>query len=362
MSTPANNHRLLEQRYPGLMDTLPHVQLAQLPTELSIAKNLAGHLGIGELLIKRDDQCASTYAGNKVRKLEYLLGDALQRNCDAVLTFGAVGSNHALATAVHARAVGLDCYAVLVPQPVTPSLQRTLRYHALLGTKLIFATNYEETKTLSWRALKNHPGGRKRVSVITWGGAEWLGGVGFVNAACELSDQLSRTGIKPPDFIYLPSGSMGTFATLALGLQAVGLKSHITGVRVVPQRMFPRQFIDLFNSTNTELHARDENFPLFDNPLQKVAYREEYFGDGYGISTPEALHAIDLMKEHEGIQLESTYSGKALAALVEDANKGRLKNSSVLFWNTYNSCPYPPELESVTSNDLPEPFRKYMNQ
>ncbi len=360
MSNPASNSRLLEQRYPGLMESLPYVQLAQLPTKLSAANKLAEYLGIGELVIKRDDQCAATYAGNKVRKLEYLLGDALQRKCDAVLTFGALGSNHALATAVHARAVGLDCYAVLVPQPVTRNVQQTLRYHALLGTKLLFAANYRETKTLSWSALKNHPGGRECISVITWGGAEWLGGVGFVNAACELSGQLSETGITPPDFIYLPSGSMGTFATLALGLQFVGLNTRIIGVRVVPQRIFPKQFVDLFNATNTELHARDSRFPLFDNPLQHVEYREDYFGDGYGCSTPEALHAINLMKEHEDIQLETTYSGKALAALIEDAGKGRLKNRSVLFWNTYNSCPYPPELDSISSDDLPKPFQKYL--
>ena len=344
------------------MSTLPYVQLAQLPTDLSVANGLADHLGIGELLIKRDDQCASAYAGNKVRKLEYLLGDALQRKCDAVLTFGAVGSNHALATAIHAHALGLDCYAVLVHQLITPGLQQTLRYHALLGTRLIFASGYENTKTQCWQALQNHPGGKDRVAVITWGGAEWLGGAGFVNAACELSDQLAGTGLSPPDYIYLPSGSMGTFATLALGLQTVGLSSRIVGVRVAPQRIFPKQFVDLFSATNSELHARDDQFPLFDNPLQHVEYREEFFETGYGHPTPEAERAIELMKEHEGIQLETTYSGKAFAALVEDAHKGRLKNSSVLFWNTYNSCPYPPELESISVDNLPPAFGKYLDQ
>ncbi len=361
MNRPGDVTRLLEQRYPKLQQTLPFVRLAELPTNLHHARCLGDRLGIGRLLIKRDDQCASSYAGNKIRKLEYLLGGALEDKCDAVLTFGAVGSNHALATAVHARAVGLDCYAVLIHQVMTPNLQRTLRYHALLGTKLLLASGYEDTKTQCRRALNNHPSGSERVAVITWGGAEWLGGVGFVNAAYELSDQVKQAGISPPDHIYLPSGSMGTFATLTLGLRAVGMAARVTGVLVVPQRTFPQQFVDLFGATNRELHARDESFPLFEDPLQGVEYREEFFGDGYGCATPEAEQAIDLMKKYENMQLETTYSGKALAALVADAERGRLKNSTVLFWNTYNSRPYPPELDSVSPGDLPTGFSKYFD-
>lgn len=96
--------------------------------------NLGTALGITGLLIKSDDTSAAEYGGNKVRKLEYLLGDALARKCDAVLTYGMVGSNHALATAIHAKRLGLRCYAVLIGQLMTSAVQATLRYHAHVGT------------------------------------------------------------------------------------------------------------------------------------------------------------------------------------------------------------------------------------
>jgi len=350
----------LQRIYPGIRERLPYVQLAQLPTQLHAADRLAEHLGIGRLLIKRDDRCAVAYGGNKVRKLEYLLGGALERHCDAVLTFGAIGSNHALATSVHARNHGLDCYAILIDQVMTPHLQDTLRYHACIGTRLILASSYGDTKKQCRRALENHPGGGERVSVITWGGATALGGVGFVNAAFELAEQTALSGEHPPDYIYLPSGSMGTFATLTLGLAAAALPATVVGVRVVPQRIFPRQFIALFSATNQELHARDARFPLFDEPLKHVEYREEFFGAGYGCATSEAEQAVDLLQEYEGLQLETTYSGKAFAALLADARSGRLKDSTVLFWNTYNSRPFPAALAGITAGDLPPAFRKYL--
>ena len=118
--------------YPGLHGRVPHLQLANLPTPLDAADRMAAELGVRRLWIKRDDLSAKPYGGNKVRKLEHLLADALEKGCDAVLTYGAAGSNHALATSIYARRVGLDCYAVLTPQAPSPKVTGD-RGRAMLG-------------------------------------------------------------------------------------------------------------------------------------------------------------------------------------------------------------------------------------
>jgi len=123
----------LAQAFPALDEALPRVALAELPTPLTDVSALGTRLGIGSLAIKRDDLTSPIYGGNKVRKLEFLLADALARGCDAVATFGAVGSNHALATAVFAGRLGLGCHVILVPQPATPAIAPKLRYLLWLG-------------------------------------------------------------------------------------------------------------------------------------------------------------------------------------------------------------------------------------
>lgn len=131
------------------------------------------------IFVKRDDRCNDVYGGNKVRKLEYLLGEALQRNASSVLTFGAFGSNHALATSIHAKSVGLRCTVLLVDQVYTPMVANTLRWHALLGTEIVSAVGltFSEIDALADRCSD------ERTYRIAWGGSSTLGSFGFVDAA-----------------------------------------------------------------------------------------------------------------------------------------------------------------------------------
>jgi len=338
---------------------LPRIALTELPTPVDPAPALAAELGLETLLIKHDDLTSPIYGGNKVRKLEFVLGDAVRQGCDSVLTFGAVGSNHALATAIFARQLDLACHVIMTDQPVTPYVARTLRYHALLGTRLELATGYGNLIDVTERLTAAHPTGADRLYRIPWGGSSPLGTIGFVNAAFELAGQC-RDDV--PDVLYVACGTMGTVAGLALGLRLAGCTTHIEAVRVVPDNVTtPDGIAKLFVAANRQLREIDPNLPLLDEPLANVSLRGEFFGAGYAEATAECTQAVTLIRRTESIALETTYTGKALAALVHDARERRLAGRRVLFWNPYNARPYPPAVETETGTGLPDWTRRYLS-
>lgn len=321
---------------------LPRLALGEFPTPLEARDRDTGEDGPATLLLKRDDLSGATYGGNKVRKLEYLLADAKARGCDAVLTYGSVGSNHALATSVYAQQLGLACYAVLLDQPATPKVDAILRWHLALGTRLVHAPSFTQSGAAAASAMAAHPGGAARVYEIPWGGSNWLGSVGFVDAALELAAQCQAADGPPPGFIYLPAGTLGTVLGLCLGLALAGLDE----VRVVAARVVPGKSSALERlaagaaELNRELRALDPAVPLVADPLRSLELRDEFLGAGYADETPAALAAIADAASRYGLQLEGTYSGKAWACLRHDAASGRLSGRRALFWNTCSSRPY----------------------
>jgi D-cysteine desulfhydrase len=350
--------RPLFSRYPALARTLPHLVLADLPTPLMAVQSAAEAWDVGQLQIKRDDLSAPRYGGNKVRKLEFLLADARQRGCDAVITFGAVGSNHALATAIYARELGLRCYAVLTPQPASPDVARKLHWHALLGTRLCAAGNMAEVRERSDGIVAAHPGGADRVCRIPWGGSSWLGTVGFVNAALELAAQLN--GSPPPDLVYAATGTMGTVVGLALGFRLLGWQTRIMAIRVVPQPVMNAEYFGrLFAATAGELHEREPAIPAFDDAFANVTGRDAFFGEGYAVPTAGTLEAAALARAQLGLELDTTYTGKAMAALIHDARAGSLRDRRVVFWQTCNSRSWP-DLRN-DAPELPGSFAAYLD-
>lgn len=348
----------LADRFPGLLTTLPRRALANLPTPVEEASELGRQAGIHRLLVKRDDLTANLYGGNKVRKLEFLLADAQLHDCDTVLTFGATGSNHALATSIFARELGLKCIAVLTDQAWTPNVGRTLRYHARLGTQVVHAKDYRSSKETSDEIASTHPAGPEHVYRIPWGGSSWLGTVGFVNAALELVEQM---GAELPDVIYVACGTMGTAVGLGLGLSLAGVKTRVEAVQVVPNVVTNRERLQsMHEQTNEQLAALDDRVPVIADPWERVSFRTEYLGTGYAETTPECVEAVQQIGDLEGLQLETTYTGKALAALIGDAKAGKLAGQKVMFWNTYNSQPAPDDLDKVSVETIPESLRHYL--
>jgi len=362
--SPVAPDRALFSRYPHLVTQLPFIKLGQLPTPVSrldaLQRELRPHLDDGHLWVKRDDISAADYGGNKIRKLEFLLAEAKQQGCSSVLTFGGLGSNHALATSLNCRRLGLHCIAILTPEPATAAVRRTLLYHQLLGTQIEVATRYALAREIADEARKDR--GPDAVYEIPFGGSSWMGATGFVNAAFELADQVATGQCPEPDVIYLGCGTAGSTAGLALGLQLAGLKSRIEAIQVTPDSIQPaRLYQTLFEETAAELQRLDPAITLQGLDVAAVKVRGDQLGEGYAIPTPAAREAAELAERNEQMPVSLTYTAKALAALIADARAGLLAGKRVLFWNTYNSRPYPPLPDDDGWKGLPESLHALFN-
>ena len=327
----------------------PWQAIAQTPTPVDRHDALAEELGARSVWIKRDDISGAKHGGNKLRKLEFLLADALERGCRGVLTYGAVGSNHILSTSHYACRLGLKCCGIVRPQPPTPYVEQTLRYHLLLGTRLEPAANQKETDEKRAALLADEGAWYE----IPLGGSSTLGCLGYVCAALELSEQVMAGECPVPDLIYLPCGSSGSTVGLDFGLALAGLPTRIIAASVVSEQMTSIQRIETLAAELRALLDGVCRLPE-ESPLSRVEFRQEFLGPGYALPTDDALEAIELMRRKAGTSLEYTYSGKGAAALLNDGHAGRYKNRNVVFWNTYNSRPAPADLPVLRRDGLPE--------
>lgn len=350
----------LAERYPALADAVPTIPLGDWPTPL-VAADSSGLLGeCAGLWLKRDDRCATPYGGNKVRKLEFLLADALARGHESVFTFGVAGSNHALATAIYAAPVGLEAQLLLTPQSNSSFVGRNLRMGRWAGARQVHCATEAQANRLA-RSLELRGRGERRPPYrIAGGGSSPLGAVGFVNAGLELAAQV-RAGLMPePDDLYVALGTMGTAAGLALGLAAAGLRTRLVLVRVVRADIAsPRRFRKLYHGAARLLHRRDPRFPLAPLDRTRIEVRHEFFGPGYARFTKEGMAALQFARRAFGIDLEGTYTGKAFACLLADLEAGRLAGRTVVFWHTYNGQPLPAEAMALDYRELPPPFHRY---
>lgn len=333
----------------AIQKRFPWKALADAPTPADRQDSLAAHIGAGGVWIKRDDISGASHGGNKLRKLEFLLADALKSGCRGVLTYGATGSNHILSTSHFARNLGLKCCGIVRPQPPTPHVEQTLRHHLLLGTRLIPATGRQETMDRRAELLAEEGAWYE----IPLGGSSALGSLGYVCGALELAEQVGAGECPAPELIYLPCGSSGSTVGLDCGLALAGLPTRIVAVRVVSGEMTSAQRITALAG---ELRALLDGVCLLpdEDPLGRVEFRREFLGDGYALPTQAALEAIELMQRKADTRLEYTYSGKGAAAFVHDGRKGRFRNRNVMFWNTYNSRPAPAGLPPLRRAALPD--------
>jgi D-cysteine desulfhydrase len=353
----------LFERYPALASAVPRLPLAMLPTPVEEAETGALPGPCAGLWIKRDDVSGEPYGGNKVRKLEFLLADALARGHDSVMTFGVVGSNHAVATAVYARELGMDAWLLLTPQSNASYVAKNLRLGRYAGAHQVFCPTEAQANRrarvlgLLGRGIYMPP------YRVPGGGSSPIGAIGFVSAGLELAGQV-RAGLLPePEVIYAALGTQGTAAGLALGLEAAGLSSKLELVRVVREDIAsPERFRALYHGAARHLHRRDPRFRLAPLDRRRIRVRHEFIGPGYARFTEEGMAAMDLAGDRLGTRLEGTYTGKAFAALLADLEAGRLTGKRVLFWNTYSSRPLPAGARSIDYRDLPAPFHRYFER
>ena len=297
------------------------LDLAQLPTPLQALAAPSRRLGV-EVWVKRDDLTGNGLSGNKVRKLDFLLGDALRQGADTVITCGGIQSNHCRATAVAARGLGLEPVLLLRGQPEGDP-DGNLLLDRILGATLHWtdAEGYARRDPRMAELAMDLQARGRRPYVIPEGGSNAVGALGYVRAARELSAQAVAQGLDF-DSVVVAVGSGGTLAGLAMG----GLDAQVLGVAVCDDRACFRRRVQ-------EIAA--EAGPLFDLrlPAQGWDVVEGFQGRGYGLCTPEELAIQVRFSRETGLFLDPVYTGKAWVALEALAARGEL-GRRVLFWHT----------------------------
>lgn len=344
--------------------TIPHVELGQFPTPVEKLGELGDEIGVESLYVKRDDQSGTVYGGNKVRKLEFLLGEAVDGGYDEVWTVGAIGSHHALATAIYARQLGLTPAVLHFPQPVTDHVLSNLRAISTTQPRLTLASHKAQlpievgkAKMRQWLSRAND------VYYIPGGGSSPVGVLGYVNAAFELKQQVDQGGVPEPDFIFVAAGTCGTLAGLMLGCRLAGLSTRIIGVRVVDKLLANATLTaHLANKTGKLLsEVGVEGVPRFSG--SDVTLLDAYFGEDYGVPTDAGLAAIEMAAAHGGLELEPTYTGKAFAGLMGERERLALSDKSVMYWHTLSSADLSERIASAdVERDLPAGYMKFFEE
>jgi D-cysteine desulfhydrase len=299
--------------------SLPRVQLALAPTPLVPAARLSAELGV-EVWFKRDDLTGQGLGGNKVRGLEYLLGDALAQGCDAFVTGAGPQSNWAMLAALTARQYGLAPYLVFYGGPVAAT--GNLLLTELSGADIRFTGELDRASVDSAidKLGASLTAAGHRPYVVPRGGATPLGSAGYVRAGLELADQLMAAGLTPSQ-LWLATGSCGTQAGLVAAAHWLQSSYDVVGVSVSrPVAECTDRITSLANGVSDLL-----GLPHAD----RVTVLDGYLGPGYGLASPPGDAAARLVARTEGVFLDPVFGAKAMAALVDAARSGRVEGPVV---------------------------------
>ncbi len=339
---------------PRLQARVPRVALGEFPTPVESLASVARELSAAsdDAWVKRDDLSSPVYGGNKVRTLELLFGDARSRGQSRVVATGAFGSNHALATALHAPRVQLEPGALLFPQPISQAALFNLRALSQSGARLRSLPHWSALPLgMAWLRAN---GAGPAPYVMVPGGATPLGALGYVSAGLELGRQIAEHRLPLPRTIIVGVGSTCTSAGLLVGLCLAGhfrlgfepaARPRLTSVRVSPWPVTSRlRILRLAVRTARLLHElSDRTLPQFDSALLGARFQVDggYLGPGYGEPSRAGDETEALWKRLGLPALDSTYSAKAAARVV--AGLRAHEAGPLLFWSTKSSAPLPPQ-------------------
>ena len=311
----------------------PRVRFFPAPTPLEKLENLSRHLGGPEIWIKRDDCTVVATGGNKVRKLEWLAGEALAQGADHLVTQGAVQSNHVRQTAAVARKLGMKCTALLEHRVETNDRDYLHSGNVLLDRLFDCTIEYRPTG-LDMNAEAEAKGAALRAEggkpyVIPGGGSNRVGALGYVSCAQELMQQADEMGLRI-DRIVSATGSAGTHAGLVVGLQGCNANVPVLGIGVRnPKDRQEAAVHKLAEATAEYVGVRGGI------PRESIVANCDYIGAGYGQPTEGMKEAVLMLAQLEGVLLDPVYSGKAMAGMIDLIRKGQIgKNERVVFLHT----------------------------
>jgi D-cysteine desulfhydrase family pyridoxal phosphate-dependent enzyme len=310
-----------------LTDRVPRIRLGQLPTPLEEMPRLTRALGGPRLLIKRDDQTGLATGGNKTRKLEFAVAEALARRTDTLITLGGVQSNHCRQTAAAAAKAGLRCILVLRGHPPA-AWNGNLLLDRLLGAEVVFSG--DRTREAAARAaMEAEAAAGRRPFLIPVGASDAIGSVGFVAAMEELCEQLAAQALRV-DRIVFASSSFGTQAGLLVGARALGFPGQLAAIAIDSARPALQAGV----AAVAAAVCRRLGLSLSVAPEEVVAY-DGYLGGGYAVMGEPEREAIRLAAQTEGILLDPVYTGRAMAGLMDLIRRGEFgKSETIVFWHT----------------------------
>ena len=319
-------------RAPPLLNTLPRLRLAQLPTPLEEARRLSESLGGPRILFKRDDLTGVALGGNKVRKLEFVIGRAVAEGMDSLVVSGGFQSNLARIAAAIGNRLGLQVVLVLGGEPGEPRLPTgNLLLDHLFGVTVhtVDTSPRWEFGTAVEDVAEDLRRRGKRPFVVPLGGSGPEGMAGYVSATQELLAQLSELELQPSR-LYVPVGSGGTFSGLVLGALNQGATYQVVGISVSRSRDY------LLEQLPIAAAAAAESLGLARRPrASDLCVDDSYIGTGYGAMTEGCRNAISLVARTEGVLLDPVYSGKAMHGLIDHIKTGRIASrETVVFLHT----------------------------
>ncbi|MBN2146771.1 MAG: D-cysteine desulfhydrase family protein [Anaerolineales bacterium] len=305
------------------MKQLPRLRFAHLPTPVEHLPRLSADLQGPRLLIKRDDQTGLALGGNKARKLEFLVAEAQANGARALITTGAIQSNHCRQTAAAARRFGLDCILVLVgTQPAQPTANLLL--DQLLGAEIVWTDHPHRDDILKATFDQAWADGR-RPYLVPYGGSSPTGAAAYAFAIQELLDQ----GVRP-DWILFASSSGGTQAGMVLGARLFGYQGKLLGISVDEKSNILQARVSELATATADRLGETLNFTP-----DEILTNDGFLGGGYGVMGQPEREAIQLFAKSEAILLDPVYTGRAAAGLISLIHQGFFPSEqTVLFWHT----------------------------
>ena len=320
---------------PDLSD-FPRVQLCHQPTAIEPMDRMAAELGGPKLFIKRDDCTGLATGGNKTRKLEFLVGEAIEQKADMLVTQGAVQSNHVRQTAAAACKVGMKCHALLerrVPNK-GDAYEETgnVFLDKIFGATVEFRPAGLDMNAEALAVAEKLKSEGHRPYFIPGGGSNPTGALGYVSCAMEIAEQEETIGMSF-DWLVMGTCSTGTQAGLVAGFEASGRELPVMGISVRQPRDRQVEAVHkLVNATLEKMHRQTI-------AASKIHVDDGYVGEGYGIPAESTLEAISTTALHEGVLLDPVYSAKGMAGLIGLVRQGFFKpTDNVLFLHTGGSA------------------------
>ena len=310
------------------LENLTPLAFGHTPTPLEPLPRLTASLGGPELWVKRDDQTGLATGGNKVRKLRFLMADAVHKQADVVITGGAVQSNHVRQTAAIAAQLGMSCLVILKGASPTGSINGNFLLDRVLGAEVRWAGERNITELFDEEAKISRDKGRIPY-IVPFGGSNALGVCGYVSGLVELYQQINTLKLHF-DVIVVPSGSGGTQAGLILGARALGYDSDILGISVFERAAaLCERIAQLANAGAKKLKLN------LTCTAEDVKVEDAYLGGGYGVLGALERNAILTAARTEGLLVDPVYTGRALGGIIDMIRKSTLsKGQKVLFWHT----------------------------